>query len=830
MNRQHHDSIKALIRPVVIRDKLIRVGQQTDGAYVIPERILKQTGICYSYGVSDNVDFDLAYHRLTGNPAHLYDPTVDAPPNLPAPLKFHREGLSAVKSGAYDNYLAHLKVNQDDQKKVLLKIDVEGAEYEWLLHTDLAEVAKTAVCIVLEFHWIHTNQNIWGCGEGVDATPGTYYLVKLFEGRIKGKSPLNVHRLFEDIRRSGFFEGAQSGMFVAVLTAVETALWDLAGKALGLPVYQLLGGKFRDKIRVYCDTALYQSKLPTPKDFSDAALNAKKMGFNAIKFDLDQRDDPNKYDLYNWTASPGELQRMVDQVAAAREAVGPLIDICLDMHGRYDAPTAQAIAKRLEPMNLLWLEEPIPAENIEAYKLITESTSTPICAGENIYLAYGFRRLLEIGAVDIIMPDLQKAGDFSQTRDNTGAIFNLIKDPNSSAACTATSTAGCFQAGGVLGKIPADRLYSTGIALLSRYPLPNVTQGAGLNYNYEAPAATTDNLTQQPAIRIDYQLSSNFRVTGKYSGNRARKLVTPGTIQGYNDVLNPYPFITNYGVTVNYQVNNSTFVEGTYGFIRFSLPLLPKASVNVTIVQILAVLSIIGIIYGALVSLMQQDWKKLVAYSSVSHLGFCTLGIFAMNPNGIAGSVIQQINHGISTGMLFLIIGIIYERRHTREIAEYGGLAHVMPKYAIVFAIAMLSSAGLPLLNGFVGEFTILQGAFEASHVWAAFAVMGVILGAAYLLWLYQRTMLGQVTNGRNLHLPDMTLREMVIFLPLIAWAIWIGVYPKPYFDLLEKPVQQIVERVRPDYYQGGVQKADAAARRHAGAAKIAVIQAGAAQ
>ena len=261
---------------------------------------------------------------------------------------------------------------------------------------------------------IYTNQNIWGCGEGVDATPGTYYLVKIFEDRIKGKSPLNVHRLFEDIRRSGFFEGAQSGMFVSVLTAVETALWDLAGKALGLPVYQLLGGKFRDKIRVYCDTALYQSKLPTPKDFADAAVNAKKMGFSAMKFDLDQRDDPHKYDLYNWTASPGELQRMVDQVAAAREAVGPLIDICLDMHGRYDAPTAQAIAKRLEPMNLMWLEEPIPAENVEAYKLITESTSTPICAGENHYLAHGFRKMLEIGAVDIIMPDLQKAGGLGE--------------------------------------------------------------------------------------------------------------------------------------------------------------------------------------------------------------------------------------------------------------------------------------------------------------------------------------------------------------------------------------------------------------------------------
>ncbi len=240
---------------------------------------------------------------------------------------------------------------------------------------------------------------------------------------------------------------------------------------------------------------------------------------------------------------------------------------------------------------------------------------------------------------------------------------------------------------------------------------------------------------------------------------------------------------------------------GTYGFLRFSLPLLPQASADKTIVQVLAVLSIIGIIYGALVSLMQKDWKKLVAYSSVSHLGFCTLGIFALTPNGIAGSVLQQLNHGISTGMLFLVIGVIYERRHTREISEYGGLAHVMPKFAVVFAIAMLSSAGLPLLNGFVGEFTILQGAFETNRIWVAFAVTGVILGAAYLLWLYQRTMLGQVTNGKNLTIPDMSLREILVFVPLIAWAVWIGIYPKPYFDILRRPVAEIVERVRPGYF-----------------------------
>jgi NADH-quinone oxidoreductase subunit M len=240
---------------------------------------------------------------------------------------------------------------------------------------------------------------------------------------------------------------------------------------------------------------------------------------------------------------------------------------------------------------------------------------------------------------------------------------------------------------------------------------------------------------------------------------------------------------------------------GTYGFLRFSLPLLPQASVDQKIVQVLAILSIIGIIYGALVSLMQADWKKLVAYSSVSHLGFCTLGIFSLNPNGIAGSVLQQVNHGISTGMLFMIIGVIYERRHTREIKEYGGLAHVMPKFAIIFAIAMLSSAGLPLLNGFVGEFTILQGAFEANRAWAAFAVSGVIFGAAYLLWLYQRTMLGQVTNGKNLTIPDMNLREILMFVPLIAWAVWIGVYPKPYFDILRQPVTEIVQRVKPGYF-----------------------------
>lgn len=263
---------------------------------------------------------------------------------------------------------------------------------------------------------IYSNQDIVGHGEGVDATPGTYHLVKIFGERLKGKSPLDVHRLFEDLRRRGFFEGAQAGMYVSVLTAVESALWDLAGKALNLPVYQLLGGKFRDKIRVYMDTALYQNNLPKPEDFAASAKEAVDMGFTAVKFDLDQAKDPNKYDAYNWTASPAEIQRMYDQMAAAREAVGPNIDICADMHGRYDAITGERVAKVLEPLNMMWLEEPIPAENVEAYKKITESTSTPICAGENHYLAYGFRPLLEAGAVDVIMPDLQKAGGLGEAQ------------------------------------------------------------------------------------------------------------------------------------------------------------------------------------------------------------------------------------------------------------------------------------------------------------------------------------------------------------------------------------------------------------------------------
>lgn len=235
---------------------------------------------------------------------------------------------------------------------------------------------------------------------------------------------------------------------------------------------------------------------------------------------------------------------------------------------------------------------------------------------------------------------------------------------------------------------------------------------------------------------------------------------------------------------------------GTYGFLRFSLPLLPKASTEPWIVNTMVTLSLVAIIYGALVCLTQRDWKRLVAYSSVSHLGFCTLGIFALNVQGLEGSIIQQVNHGITTGLLFLLVGFVYERRHTREISEFGGLAKSMPFFATVFAIAVFASAGIPFLNGFIGEFTILSGAFQVNRWWAVIGVIGLVLGAAYLLWLYQRTMLGPVNNERNEGLPDLFPRERLIVLPLLALIFGIGLYPRPLFAVLDRPVQQILKRL----------------------------------
>ena len=241
---------------------------------------------------------------------------------------------------------------------------------------------------------------------------------------------------------------------------------------------------------------------------------------------------------------------------------------------------------------------------------------------------------------------------------------------------------------------------------------------------------------------------------------------------------------------------------GTYGFMRFSLPIFPDAATHSTVRFWMITLSIIGIIYGALVAMAQKDIKKLIAYSSVSHLGFVMLGLFALNPNGINGAVMQMISHGISTGALFMLAGIIYERRHTYEIAEFGGLASVMPTYATIFLIVTLSSLGLPLMNNFIGEFLVLRGAFEANVYWAAFATVGIILGAAYMLWLYQRVFFGEVTNEKNRELPDLNAREAWQFAPLIFLIFWIGIYPKPLLSYINPQTEAVVAQVNPNYFK----------------------------
>ncbi len=246
---------------------------------------------------------------------------------------------------------------------------------------------------------------------------------------------------------------------------------------------------------------------------------------------------------------------------------------------------------------------------------------------------------------------------------------------------------------------------------------------------------------------------------------------------------------------------------GTYGFVRFNLPILPDASRDSRVVAVMAFLAIMGIVYGALVAMAQRDWKRLVAYSSISHMGMIMLGIFAFNPSSLNGAVLQMINHGISTSALFLIVGVVYERHHTRLINDYRGLSHVMPGFAAVFMIMTMSSIGLPMLNGFIGEFLILRGVFEENRLWAAFAATGIVLGAGYMLWLYQRTMYGEVKED-NRHLPDLYPREWAYFLPLVILAFWIGIYPKPFLSYFEKPVAVVVEQVRPGYAKGLLERA----------------------
>ena len=265
---------------------------------------------------------------------------------------------------------------------------------------------------------VYTDQGIIGQGETTDASEGNIPLIRSFARMLVGQDPLNIEAAFERIRTSGIFAGAQGGQYVTALTGVETALWDIAGKALGLPVYQLLGGKVRDRVRIYCDTG--QGVNPGDEATKDRSLARIKeiiaMGFTAMKIDIDAAGDPARFDRVNWTASNTEIEHMVAKVAFMREAIGKSIDLPVDMHGRYDAATAKRVAKEVEPFKLMWLEEPVPPDNIDAMRDIRASTSTPICAGENIYMRWGFRELLEKHAVDIIMPDFQKCGGLLEAR------------------------------------------------------------------------------------------------------------------------------------------------------------------------------------------------------------------------------------------------------------------------------------------------------------------------------------------------------------------------------------------------------------------------------
>jgi NADH-quinone oxidoreductase subunit M len=234
---------------------------------------------------------------------------------------------------------------------------------------------------------------------------------------------------------------------------------------------------------------------------------------------------------------------------------------------------------------------------------------------------------------------------------------------------------------------------------------------------------------------------------------------------------------------------------GTYGFLRFCLPLFPQASLQFA--PWIFVLSIVGIIYGAWVSTVQPDIKKLVAYSSVSHLGFVVLGLFTLTPQGLVGGLIQMVNHGLSTGALFLMVGMIYERRHTRLITDFGGLWKVIPAFSVLFLIVCLSSLGLPGLNGFVGEFLVLLGTFQVNRLAAVLATTGIIFAAVYLLWMYQRVCFGEVTVEANRRLTDLSLREWAVLLPVLLFIVWIGVYPTAFTALTEPSVQALITQVQ---------------------------------
>ena len=277
---------------------------------------------------------------------------------------------------------------------------------------------------------VYTDEGLTGTGECIHGGAGCPALVSDMGEMIRGEDPLDVDRLYEHIRRRYLFNGALAGNVITALTGIEMALWDLAGKALGVPVYRLLGGKFRDRIRLYCDC--HAGRDDSPASYAEKALEVLGKGFTAIKFDIDDLSHPAKQDRYNHTANNAEIDSMVARVAAVREAIGPHVDLAIDMHGRYDTTTGIRVARELEPCRLVWLEEPVPPENIDAMREVKQSTSTPICAGENLYLRWGFRELIEKQAVDVIMPDLPKCCGLSEGKKiaNLAEIYYIPMAPH----------------------------------------------------------------------------------------------------------------------------------------------------------------------------------------------------------------------------------------------------------------------------------------------------------------------------------------------------------------------------------------------------------------
>ena len=284
------------------------------------------------------------------------------------------------------------------------------------------------------YHYVrvYTDEGVYGTGEASHVDGGWRESTRHMAKMIIGMDPRDVDACFEYIRRRYIFMGGAGGASISALTGIEVALWDLAGKAQGVPVYRLLGGKFRDRVRLYVDSA--------HADYNERAAEVREQGFTAIKFDLDDADNPHKLDPWNWSVTPDELKSLVDEAYAIREGIGSSLDLAIDLHGRYDATAGMKMAQELEPLNLLWLEEPVPPENIDALAKITQATGTPICVGENLYLRHGFRDLLQQQAADIIMPDISKCGGLSECRKiaNMAEMYYVPFAPHNNSSALST--------------------------------------------------------------------------------------------------------------------------------------------------------------------------------------------------------------------------------------------------------------------------------------------------------------------------------------------------------------------------------------------------------